>query len=246
MTPHAAPAGSILVVTGTGTDIGKTVGTAAVAAVLRSAGVSVGLCKPVQTGLAPGEPGDVAEAAAWAGIDATAEFHRYPEPLAPETAARRAGMEPPRLVPLCDAIESFARESGVTIVEGAGGVLVRLGPGLTIIDVAAELAARGNAVHALVVTRAALGTLSDTELAVDRLRGAGVDVLGTLIGAWPSSPDLAESCNLEDLPRLTGVPLLGAIPERVGGLPPAEFARSAAGWIDTEALGALVPGDRLT
>ncbi|NEA09329.1 AAA family ATPase, partial [Streptomyces sp. SID10692] len=61
---------TILVVSGTGTEIGKTVVTAAVAAAAR--GRRVAVLKPAQTGLAPGEPGDAAEVARLAGSGVTA------------------------------------------------------------------------------------------------------------------------------------------------------------------------------
>jgi len=47
---------------------------------------------------------------------------------------------------------------------------------------------------------------------------------GVVIGAWPAVPGLAECCNLADLPAVTGVPLLGAVPEGAGDLAPAAFA----------------------
>ncbi|WP_333618700.1 dethiobiotin synthase [Dietzia sp.] len=245
---HAAPSPRLLVVTGTGTDIGKTIVTAAVAAVLRERGLRVGLCKPVQTGLEPGEDGDVAEAAALAGVTDpadSAEFHRYPEPLAPETAAARAYMEPPESGALCSRIEGFADGFDIALVEGAGGVLVRLGPELTIVDLAARLRERGAEVEALVVTRAALGTLSDTELAVDRLRGAGVPVAGTVIGDWPREPGLAEECNVADLPRLTGVPLLGRVPSGAGRLDAGDFRQSAGNWLEIPRSGVFSGSSRL-
>ena len=226
----------ILVVTGTGTDIGKTIATAAIASVLRDEGLRVGLCKPVQTGLDPDAPGDVDDAAQLAGASTTTEFFRYPEPLAPETAAHRAGMAPPTLHELAGRIERFAAGVEVTLVEGAGGVLVRLGPELTLVDVAVELATRGHRVSAVVVNRAGLGTLSDTELTVDRLRDSGIDVAGTVVGMWPDQPDLAQRCNLEDLPRLTGVPVIGRLPAGAGTLGPADFRAGARNWLEGGAL----------
>lgn len=226
----------IIVVTGTGTDVGKTVATAAIASALSGDGVRVGLCKPVQTGLDESAPGDVDDAAQLAGVSTTVEFFRYPEPLAPETAARRAGMAPPELDDVCSKIEGFAAESEITLVEGAGGVLVRLGPDLTIVDVAEELASRGHSVSAVIVNRAGLGTLSDTELAVDRLRASGIDVAGTVIGMWPAEPDLAERCNLEDLARLTGVPILGKLPAGAGSFGPARFRAEARNWLEGATL----------
>ncbi|MCT7357066.1 AAA family ATPase, partial [Streptomyces sp. 15-116A] len=82
----------VLVITGTGTEVGKTVVTAAVAAAAVAAGRSVAVLKAAQTGVGPGEAGDAEEVARLVGAGVTAgELARYPEPLAPGTAARRAG-----------------------------------------------------------------------------------------------------------------------------------------------------------
>uniref|UniRef100_UPI0024538FC0 ATP-dependent dethiobiotin synthetase BioD n=1 Tax=Nocardia farcinica TaxID=37329 RepID=UPI0024538FC0 len=80
-----------LLVTGTSTDVGKTVVTAALTALARAEGLAVAVCKPAQTGVAPGEPGDLAEVRRLAGPVPTLELARYPEPLAPDTAAGRGG-----------------------------------------------------------------------------------------------------------------------------------------------------------
>lgn len=236
-----------VVVTGTGTDVGKTIATAALAMLGRSAGLDVGICKPVQTGLAPGEPGDVHEAARLSGVERVLEVRRLPDPLAPETAARVAGIPQStreQLLtpirdwlgfpgPVCAAGPSF-RPGRLDLVEGAGGLLVRLGTDLTISDLAADLGA-----PLIVVARAGLGTLSDTELTVRAIETAGLRCAGVVVGAWPSDPDLAERCNLEDLPRLTGVPVLGRIPYGAGALTPDEFSRRAPGWFEPCALSTL-------
>lgn len=80
----------IIMVTGTGTDVGKTIATAALVSVLRDRGIDVLPAKPVQTG--PGE-GDVATIAALTGVPGV-EYARYPEPLAPNIAARRPARGP--------------------------------------------------------------------------------------------------------------------------------------------------------
>lgn len=85
---------TVLVITGTGTEVGKTVVTAAVAAAALASGRTVAVLKPAQTGVGPDEDGDVAEVARLAGPVTTAELARYPEPLAPATAARRVGRAP--------------------------------------------------------------------------------------------------------------------------------------------------------
>jgi dethiobiotin synthase len=231
-----------LVVTGTGTDVGKTIATAALAALGRAAGLDVGICKPVQTGLAAGEPGDAHEAARLSGAARVLEVRRLPDPLAPETAARVAGLPQSTRRDLLTPIRGWLDAPGAVgpdrldLIEGAGGLLVRLGTGVTVLDLAADL-------HAplVVVSRAGLGTLSDTELTVRAIEDAGLRCAGIVLGSWPDEPSLAERCNLEDLPRLTGAPLLGRIPSGAGALPPAEFARRAPGWFAEDAL-----PDRLT
>ncbi|MFE9452916.1 dethiobiotin synthase [Streptomyces sp. NPDC006739] len=217
----------VLVITGTGTEVGKTVTTAAVAAAAVAAGRSVAVLKAAQTGVRPDERGDADEVARLAGPVTTAELARYPEPLAPGTAARRAGMEPVRPRQVAEAAAKLAAEHDLVLVEGAGGLLVRFdAAGGTLADAAGLLGA-----PVLLVASAGLGTLNTTELTARELRGRGVELLGVVIGSWPGSPDLASRCNVADLPEVAAAPLLGALPEGAGALPPADFRRAAAGWL---------------
>src|SRR4051812_3991711 len=95
------PLAGVVLVTGTGTDIGKTMVTAALAGAALAAGRRVCVVKPVQTGVREGEPGDLAEVLRLLGPAAdgvhTEEFVRLPEPLAPQAAAREAGRVLPPL-----------------------------------------------------------------------------------------------------------------------------------------------------
>jgi len=217
----------ILVITGTGTEVGKTVTTAAVAAAARAAGRSVAVLKPAQTGVGPDERGDAAEVERLAGPVTTAELGRFPEPLAPGTAARRAGMTPVRPQEVAEAAAKLATEHDLVLVEGAGGLLVRFDEaGGTLADAAALLRA-----PVLLVASAGLGTLNTTELTARELRAREVELAGVVIGSWPGSPDLACRCNVEDLPECAGAPLLGAIPAGAAALPPAAFRASAPTWL---------------
>ncbi|MFE7428109.1 dethiobiotin synthase [Streptomyces sp. NPDC057545] len=220
---------SVLVVSGTDTEIGKTVVTAAVAAAWRDRRVAV--LKPAQTGLAPGEPGDVAEVARLAGGHVTAvELARFPEPLAPATAARRAGLPPVRPYEIAEAAEKLATEHDVVLIEGAGGLLVRFDDtGSTLADAARLLSA-----PVLVVARAGLGTLNATALTSEALRARELECLGVVVGSMPAEPDLAARCNVADLPVAAGAPLLGAIPAGAGALAPADFRAAAGGWLAAE------------
>ncbi|MGW8798906.1 dethiobiotin synthase [Streptomyces sp. NPDC055775] len=221
----------VLVVSGTGTEIGKTVVTAAVAAVALAAGRSVAVLKPAQTGVAPGEPGDVFEVRRLAGEAVTGlELARFPEPLAPDTAARRAGMAPVHPEQIAEAAGKLATEHDLVLVEGAGGLLVRFDEeGATLADAARLLGA-----PVLVVTSAGLGTLNTTALTSEALRARGLGCLGVVVGSMPAEPDLAARCNLGDLPVVAGAPLLGVVPAGAGALAPVDFRDRAASWLTAE------------
>ncbi|MDM7488278.1 dethiobiotin synthase [Rhodococcus sp. CSLK01-03] len=225
---------TVLCVTGTSTDVGKTVVTAAYAAVAAAAGLRVAVCKPAQTGVADDAPGDLAEITRLTGGRVhTVELARYPEPLAPDTAARRSDRPLLRLPVVVAAVRALADEYDLVLVEGAGGLLVRLGrDGFTLLDVAAAVSA-----PAVVVAAPALGTLNHSALTVAALKAGGVECAGVVIGAWPEQPGLAEQCNLQDLPEVTGVPLLGRIPAGSGALDAVSFAEQATRWLPADRLG---------
>ena len=217
---------AIVVITGTGTEVGKTVTTAAVAAASLAQGLSVAVLKPAQTGVGPDEPGDAAEVTRLAGPVTAIELARYPEPLAPATAAKRAGAAPVGPADIAEAAAKLSAVHDVVLVEGAGGLLVRYDEaGATLAD-AAELMHAG----VLVVAAAGLGTLNVTALTAEALRARKVANLGVIIGSWPAEPGLAERCNVADLPEAAGAPLLGALPAGAGLLGPEEFRAAAVGW----------------
>jgi dethiobiotin synthetase len=213
----------IVVVTGTGTGVGKTVVTAAVAALARAGGARVTVLKPAQTGVTVGEPGDLADVVRLVPGVATRELARYPEPLAPATAARRARAAGVTAAAAAAAARDLDAEADLVLVEGAGGLLVRLtDDGDTLADVAGQLRA-----PVLVVAAAGLGTLNTSALTAEALARRGLGCLGFVVGAWPAQPDLAARCNLGDLPAVTGAALLGVVQEGAGSLSPDEFATVA-------------------
>ncbi len=217
-----------LVITGTGTDVGKTVVTAAIATLAATAGRRVAVVKPAQTGVTAGIESDAEAVARLTGLSDIHELARYPEPLAPATAARRAGITPLPVAALPNQIQSLV-DRDLILVEGAGGLLVRLdASGATIADVAASLGAK-----LLVVTTAGLGTLNATALTCEAISARGLTTIGVVIGAWPAEPSLAAVTNLADLPCYAGVPLLGVVPGHAGQLSRQAFL--------TMALGSLAP-----
>lgn len=218
-----------IVVTGTDTGVGKTIVTAALAANAAAAGLAVAVVKVVQTGAGDSTPPDLDEIRRLSGVEDVHELARFDEPLAPATAARRQGAAGVTAAEAARAVRALD-DRDLVLVEGAGGLLVQLhADGSTIADVASALDA-----PLLVVARAGLGTLNHTALTCEAIAARGGSCLGVVIGSWPRRPDLAERCNLADLPAYTGQRVLGRIPEGSAQLEAAAFAAGATGWINLE------------
>ncbi|SOD75150.1 dethiobiotin synthetase [Jatrophihabitans sp. GAS493] len=206
---------SVLIVSGTGTDVGKTVATAALTGLARQGRAPVAVVKPVQTGLLAGEPGDLAEVSRLSGCTDTYEFSRFPDPLSPQAAARCSGRPALALAEVAQQIRQLESRYEQVIVEGAGGLLVSYADDhWTLLDLARELGAA-----VLVVTLAGLGTMNHTVLT---LRALGDHpCAGVLIGRWPAEPDLAMRCNASDLSELAAAQcapgLVGALPDGITG-----------------------------
>ncbi len=212
---------SVLVVTGTDTGVGKTIVTAAVAALARMRGASVAVVKPAQTGVRPGQPGDLDDVRRLAGVTDLHEYARYSGALSPAAAARLDG-RPPLDLAAC-AAQVRALDHDLVVVEGAGGLLVRFDEeGATLGDLAHELGAQ-----VLVTVRPGLGTLNHTALTLEAMAGRGIDLAGVVIGSWPSRPGLDDLSNVRDLETIAARPLSGALPEHLGRLDGPEFLLAA-------------------
>jgi dethiobiotin synthetase len=221
----------VLFVTGTDTGVGKTVVTAALAAMQLSLGRRVAVVKPAQTGVEPGADGDLEEVRRLAGAVSLHEGVRLAAPLAPDTAARLAGSDLPSLDQQRNLVDRVAREHDLTLVEGSGGVLVGLGEHWNLLDLAECVRHAGHEVGFVVVARAGLGTLNHSGLTVHAIQERELYVEGVVVGSWPAQPGLAENQNLLDLPLLTGVPVLGRIPAGAATLPVRQFRRDALEWL---------------
>jgi len=235
----AAPAGAgewrgIVLVTGTDTDVGKTIVTAAVAAAAQAAGLRVAVIKPGQTGIAEGGPTDIDLIRRLAAPHTARTLASYPDPLAPLAAARVANLPPLELYEVVDAIRTEAADHDLVLVEGAGGLLVPMGvrpsgDPWTFADLATTLG-----VSTIVVSRAGLGTLNHTALTLEALTRRGIPA-GVVLGAWPAEPELVHWANLSEL-----VPhLVGALPDGAGAMEPGVFRRSAPGWLTPALYGVL-------
>lgn len=217
---------SVLVVTGTSTGVGKTVATAALACHARLAGLDVAVCKPVQTGTQDGD-NDLAEVARLAGAIELHSLATFPEPLAPLAAAERVGSALPTRAALVEFVTSVDRPGRLTLVEGAGGLLVEIGAGgVTLRDLAGDLGA-----PVLTVVAPGLGTLNHTVLTLEALQARQVPSAGLVIGAWPADPGVAEVGNREALAQLA--PVRAALPAGVGSVGARDFERISSQAFDS-------------
>ncbi|HCT78782.1 MAG TPA: dethiobiotin synthase [Micromonosporaceae bacterium] len=207
----------LVLVTGTDTGVGKTIVTAAIAAAATIAGLRVAVIKPAQTGDDSDEK--VVRQLAAPSLLTTLVF--YPDPLAPLAAARVSGREPLDIGAVTEAATKASEAHDLVLIEGAGGLLVPMGPKWTMADLAAELQA-----PAIVVTRPALGTLNHTALTLEALQRRDIPSY-LVLGSWPAEPELVHYTNLADFP----VELHGKLPEGAGEMEPGAFRQNAPGWL---------------
>jgi dethiobiotin synthetase len=203
-----------LFITGTDTGIGKTTVASALAAALWRREIDVRVTKPVETGCSEDARGTLIPADAlqlrWAAGRESDPLHvvcpfRFREPLAPSVAAARAGARL-ELAAIADAVRSLMRSSGLTLVEGAGGLAVPLTADATFADLA-----RACDLRVLVVVGNRLGAINHARLTVDWVARAGLELAGYVINALGPDHDLATETNVEVLHDVLGPPL-GAFP----------------------------------
>ncbi|HEU4906458.1 MAG TPA: dethiobiotin synthase, partial [Solirubrobacterales bacterium] len=188
-------------VTGTGTEVGKTVVAAAIARTLAADGKRVAVFKPVVTGLDdhPAHRPDhvmLREAAGSSQGDDEVTPYRYGPAMSPHLAAQLAGerIDPERLLATASAAADGA---DALVAEGVGGLLVPLAPGYLVRDLAAALA-----LPLVVVASPGLGTINHTLLTIEAARGAGLDVAAVVLTPWPEQPSAIEESNRETIAAL--------------------------------------------
>lgn len=209
-----------LFVTGTDTGVGKTWIACGLLRRLRAAGVGAVPMKPVQTGAARDGAGrlrapdlEAALAAARLEVAGADRDDHAPYLFEPACSPHLAARLEARTIDLDRIVAAAARLSarhGAVVVEGAGGVLVPLGPAASMLDLAARLA-----LPAVVVARAGVGTLNHALLTLEALRRAGVTVGGVVLNeadAGPRAPEWVRDDNARTLEERGGARVLARVP----------------------------------
>jgi dethiobiotin synthetase len=192
-------------VTGTDTGAGKTFVSAAIAAGLESRSLTVGVRKPLLTGLDEPDSSVPMDHELLAFASGTGESPlavaplRFGPAVSPHLAASMAGVEID-FEAITEDIEAARESCDVLIVEGVGGLLVPIGGGRSIRDLAARLA-----FPLVVAARPGLGTINHCALTVEAARSAGLDPRLIVFGPWPQHPGPIELDNFETVARISGV-----------------------------------------
>ena len=217
-----------LFVTGTGTEVGKTVVAATIARTLAGGGRRVAVFKPAVTGLDEGVETDhelLRRAAGSSQVDEEIAPYRYGPPASPHLAAALAGEEidPERLR---QAAKAAADGAEAIVCEGVGGLLVPLSPGYLVRDLAVDLG------HPLVlVASPGLGTINHTLLTVEAARTGGLRVAAVVMTPWPGEPSVMERSNRETIARLGDVPVTGLPPTTPARLAEAGASLPLSDWL---------------
>jgi len=197
-------------ITGTDTNVGKTVVTAALGMALQQAGGTVGIMKPVETGATPDETSSDGHRlkglfAPYPNVEVRS-LYCFPTPVAPLEAARtsrqRIDVEAIR-----NAYRTFAVQRDYTLVEGVGGILVPLTQTRDIRDLIKLLD-----LPCLLVSRTGLGSINHTRLTLMGLQQAGIPILGILLNQTGITPKEQQASTTKLIRELGDVPVLGPLP----------------------------------
>lgn len=214
-------------ITGTDTDVGKTVVAVGLALVLRERGVRVGVMKPVATGCSGPESRLVSQDAVCLMESAENEYPlltspcRYRNPLAPSVAATLERREVD-LKRIREAYVELQKYYDFMIVEGIGGMMVPLTKDYFVVNLIQDFN-----LPLVIVARSSIGTINHTLLTLDAAMIRGFEVRGVIFNRVPKvNVSMADTTNPKVIHDLTGVPILGSLPEIEGlDMPACQFGK---------------------
>lgn len=201
-------------ITGTDTGVGKTVIAAGLALALKARGIKVGVMKPVATGcegtdkrLVPMDAVYLLEAGQNEYPSLTCPS-RYRNPLAPSVAAVLEKREVD-LNAIVHAYKEMQKHYDFIIVEGIGGLLVPLKQNYYVANLIREFK-----LPLVIVAKPGLGTINHTLLTIDAALIRGFELRGIIFNRLPTANfSLAEMTNPKVVADLSGIPVLGSVPE---------------------------------
>jgi dethiobiotin synthetase len=223
-------------ITGTDTGVGKTLVTAALALHLKKRGLSVGVMKPIETGVSPARDAQSDAGRLRSIIESEEPLgairpYSFTQPVAPLAAAQADGQTiNPETIKKIYRLLSSRYE--YMVVEGIGGVRVPVTSKISVTDLIKSLR-----LPVIVVGRSGLGGINHVLLTIEALQRSKIPIAAVVLNQTQSARStvarLQERTTLAILRKQAGVPVLGPLPYEPG-LPgrfrPAvqHLARSAA------------------
>ena len=200
-------------ITGTDTEVGKTLIAAGLVIALQDQGIDVGVMKPLESGALCFESAPIPRDAFYlkeiAGVNDGLDLinpYCFQPPLAPGVAAEQEGVEVD-LQRIKGAYEELKGRHQFMVVEGAGGLLVPIAKDTLLPELIKLLD-----LPLLVVARSSLGTINHTLLTLSCCQQEGLEVIGTIINKSNPDADPAEENNPQYITQFGKAPLWGSFP----------------------------------
>jgi dethiobiotin synthetase len=219
-------------VTGTDTEVGKTVLSAAICSAAVEKGLTVAAFKPVVTGLdepAPDPwPRDHELLAKVTNAGQTPEDvapRRYGPAVSPHLAESLADEEIDS-DELVTQAQAAAEKADALVVEGVGGLLVPLTKDYLVRDFAGELS-----LPVVIAARPGLGTISHSLLTIEAARAVALRIQAVVLTPWPDDPDEMLRSNMETIERFGEVPVIGLPTATPDTLAKAGSVLPVADWL---------------
>lgn len=226
-------------ITGTDTDVGKTVITAGIAAVMQSLGYTVGVFKPVQSGAIKKNNEYLSPDLKFVNlIDPNVKTkcsYNFHYPVAPYLASIMEKVPIEKRKILKDYNE-FKQECDFMIVEGAGGILVPIYHNYIVADLIKELN-----IPTVIVARPNLGTINHTLLTIEAALNRNIEIAGIIISNYPTNTkDIAMRTAAHFIKEFSDVKILGTLPRieslRKGMINPEQLIDAVINNIDVQSL----------
>ncbi len=216
-------------VTATDTGIGKTTVSSAIASLLKKQNKKVAYFKPVETGCNP-KPQDAKMLSSITGQSIEeVVLYTFRHPVAPYVAEQLEGKKI-HIKKILEHFHKLKQKYQYIIVEGAGGVCVPItrvgGNFYTYLNLIKDLN-----IPALVVSRAALGTINHTCMTVELLKQHNIEIKGIILNLFEKSDDVSQSTNPDVIEEMTGLPVIAKC-EKMLDNPSAECVQKIKDILD--------------
>lgn len=228
-----------LFITGTDTDVGKTIITAGIAAVMQSLGYSTGVFKPLQSGAIKKNNEFISPDLNFVSlIDPnikTKYSYCFHPPTSPYLASIIEKVQIDKKKIHADYNE-FKRECDFVLVEGAGGILVPVQHNYLMADLSKELN-----IPLIIVARPDLGTINHTLLTIEAAKSRNIEIAGVIISNYPSNTkDISIRTAYHFIKEFSGVEILGTLPKiesiEKGLINPEQLIDEVINNIDVQSL----------